>query len=409
AEEDRPELLFRWSQALVEAGELGKGVEKWNELRKKHMSSSWAKQKSKEMMELSAQVERLKEKGSEGAVSVTMAQVLFKQAEELLQQGKEAEAVARLDELVAKYPQSEWGKKASEGRALLLYKRGHDLMGQGKLEEGQAKHAELMEKYAETESAKKAAAEAKAREKTPPGMVYVPPGEFIMGSDPDEIVKELTKVYGASAAAAARQVFGFDDETPRSVVYVDGFYIDKCEVTNADYKKFVDATNGRAPAGWPDGKIPEGKENHPVTHVTWHEAAEYAKWAGKRLPTEAEWEKAARGTDGRLYPWGAEFDSLKCNTKEADVGSPTEVGKYLEGQSPYGCLDMAGNVYEWTADWYEPYPKSSFTLANPGEKMKVLRSSSFRDERIFAHAANRFEYAPSKSQAIAGFRCAQTP
>jgi formylglycine-generating enzyme required for sulfatase activity len=176
-------------------------------------------------------------------------------------------------------------------------------------------------------------------------MVHVPAGEFIMGNDT-----------------------GNPDERPQRRVYLDAFDMDKYEVTNAQYRRFIQATGREAPQTWPgryvqftDSKIsldwqagtyPAGQATYPVVMVNWADADAYCAWVGKRLPTEAEWEKAARGTDGRIYPWGNTWDAGKANTRETGIGHPQPVGSYPAGASPYGALDMVGNVWEWVADQY---------------------------------------------------------
>jgi formylglycine-generating enzyme required for sulfatase activity len=120
-------------------------------------------------------------------------------------------------------------------------------------------------------------------------------------------------------------------------------------VTNAEYARFVAATDHEPPKHWKGKTPPEDTADHPVTHVTWHDAVSYGEWAEKRLPSELEWEKAARGTDGREYPWG-DWNTGRCNTKETGIKSTTPVGQHSPfGDSPYGCVDMAGNVWEWTS------------------------------------------------------------
>jgi formylglycine-generating enzyme required for sulfatase activity len=176
-------------------------------------------------------------------------------------------------------------------------------------------------------------------------LVFVPAGEFTMGSDD-----------------------GNSDEQPAHTVYLDAFAIDRTEVTNAQYARCVQAGACRPPGSsssytranyFADPRYAD----HPVIYVSWDDARAYCAWAGRRLPTEAEWEKAARGTDGRTYPWGDEWDASKANTSEAGPGDTTPVGAYPQGASPYGALDMAGNVWEWVADWYgEDYYRES-----PGE------------------------------------------
>lgn len=171
-------------------------------------------------------------------------------------------------------------------------------------------------------------------------LILVPPGAFIMGSDEGEA-----------------------DEKPSHEVSLDAFYIGRYPVTNAQYRRFEEATGRTAPRHWSGGSIPEGKEDHPVVYVDWHDARAYCQWLTDkrdqvaRLPTEAEWEKAARGTDGLMYPWGDEFDKSKCNTEVSGIRDTTPVGKYSsQGDSPYGIADMVGNVWEWTSSQYFQYP-----------------------------------------------------
>jgi iron(II)-dependent oxidoreductase len=164
-------------------------------------------------------------------------------------------------------------------------------------------------------------------------MVEVPAGKFKMGTD----LK--------NADAASR---------PQHIANVSSYRIDKYLVTNAQYARFIAATGHRPPSDWKGGKIQTGTQMLPVTLVNWYDAQAYAKWAGKRLPTEAEWEKAARGTDGRRWPWGNEMNPARLNTYY-NVGSASNVNTYSNGVSPYGVYDMAGNVDEWVEDDFKPY------------------------------------------------------
>jgi formylglycine-generating enzyme required for sulfatase activity len=165
------------------------------------------------------------------------------------------------------------------------------------------------------------------------------------------------------------------------------FWIDKTPVTNAEYKRFLDANpehpvpiakeDWAQPYNWdrPSRSFPSGRADHPVVLVTWHDAVAYANWAGARLPAEEEWEKAARGPDGRRYPWG-DWEKERCNTYEAGVFTTTPIGKYSPaGDSPYGCVDMVGNVWEWTA-----------TKDDVG---RVVRGGSFINDRFYARCAFR--------------------
>jgi formylglycine-generating enzyme required for sulfatase activity/energy-coupling factor transporter ATP-binding protein EcfA2 len=191
-------------------------------------------------------------------------------------------------------------------------------------------------------------------------MLEVPAGEFLMGKE-------------------------------KRTVYVAAFQVDKYPVTNAQYKRFVDATKHSAPRHWEGGMYPDGKAVHPVVHVTWHDAVSYADWADKRLPTEEEWEKAARGTNGREYPWG-DWAEGRCNTRESGIGDTTPVGQYSPGgDSPYGCVDMAGNVWEWTSSEYET-----------GSDRRVVRGGSWDLYQFYARCAFRFRFFTVNSFEIYG-------
>jgi len=200
---------------------------------------------------------------------------------------------------------------------------------------------------------------------------------------------------------------GKEDESPQQEVILDAYNIDIYPVTNAEYKKFVDATGHKPPRNWKNGTYPEGKADHPVVWVTWYDAQAYAEWVGKRLPTEAEWEKAARGTDGRIYPWGNEFDKNKCNSREAGIKDTVPVGSYPDNASPFGVYDMAGNVWEWTADWYDAYRGSLYEFNRFGEKYKVLRGGSWYDGADFVRCSARNSADPNFSFSTIGFRCAE--
>ena len=239
----------------------------------------------------------------------------------------------------------------------------------------------------------------------PQGMVKIPAGSFQMGSD-----KVDTEGKGNEFGMAKPL---YQDEHPRREINLPTYSIDRYETTNAEYGRYIEATKARPPKTWPDGRVPAGRERLPVTNVNWYEAEQYCRWAGKRLPTEAEWEKAARGTDGREYPWGNEFDEKKANTGGAGVNDLAPVGSFPQGKSPYGVEDMAGNVWEWTADWYQPYPGSTYESKDFGQKFKVLRGSSWGGTGHYAlsyfyRSAHRFYIAPEMGFADAGVRCARS-
>lgn len=201
----------------------------------------------------------------------------------------------------------------------------------------------------------------------PKGMVYVPAGEFIMGSK-----------------------YGDPDERPQQIATTKAYFIDKYEVSNAEFAQFD-----------PSFQFPKGRENNAVV-VTWSKAVAYAKWAGKRLPTEKEWEKAARGTDGRIFPWGNTYD----NTYVVWDQTESRDGSIAKPESPYGCFDMAGSVWEWTSDWYKPYPGNDIPMEQYGETYKVMRGGSNFNNYSFIRTSHRYYLLPEKiSRYPVGIRC----
>ncbi len=230
------------------------------------------------------------------------------------------------------------------------------------------------------------------------GMVLVPAGEFIMGLSKGDL-KWIRQKIGAEERF-------FRNQLPRHKVNVPAFYIDKYEVSNIQYKKFVDAAGRTPPEDWKNGTYPAGKANHPVIYVSWHDADAYAKWAGKRLPSEAEWEKAARGPRSLLYPWGDTFKRNQANTETGGPGQTTPVGKYEKGKTHYGVYDMSGNVKEWTADFYKDYEGNPFKDEFYGlTEPKVARGGSFVEANYDCMGSTRFKITPSGSDEDLGFRC----
>jgi len=219
-----------------------------------------------------------------------------------------------------------------------------------------------------------------------PGMVYIPAGEFTLGSDE-----------------------GFPYEGPKRKVYLEGFYIDTFEVTNVSYKRFIDATGHKPPVHWKNGEFPKGQDQMPVVNVSYYDAQLYAKWAGKRLPTEIEWEKAARGRDGRKYPWGEWWQDGAANVSFLFglFSKPHEVGSHPDGKSPYGCFDMAGNVGEITDSFFQPYPGCTTNNPRFGNKYIVLRGGSFKTSRALCLTYMRDILKPDETRNDVGFRCAK--
>lgn len=241
-------------------------------------------------------------------------------------------------------------------------------------------------------------------------MITIPAGRFIMGTDFNRADVQ---------------------DKPQHTQSLPAYRIDKYPVTNAQYARFVAATGHRPPLHWKDGRIPPLLEKHPVTMISWFDAKKYAEWAGKRLPTEAEWERAARGNDGRRWPWGNNMDPERLNTYY-QVGSTTVVGSYPNGASPEGVMDLAGNVSEWVADDFLPYPESeapkdmfqakvaqipasaaerSKAVADfvaTDERYKVMRGGSWKSDPFSTSGYHRNFSWPNFASDFFGFRCVTT-
>jgi formylglycine-generating enzyme required for sulfatase activity len=239
-------------------------------------------------------------------------------------------------------------------------------------------------------------------------MVLVAAGEFWMGTSAEESARliETCRRAGRDERECRDR---YAAESPRHRVHLDAFYIDRYEITNAQYQRFVDATTRRKPVV-PDPAF--AGPTQPVGGVTWNDADAYCKWAGKRLPTEAEWEKAARGPEGRRYPWGDEWDERRANGNRR-LTRTAPVGSYPDGASPYGIHDMAGNVWEWVADWYgsDAYGRFGRTQNPTGPRTgdrKVLRGGSAFDGPDALRSASRLAYLPTDQDGNVGFRCAKS-
>lgn len=198
---------------------------------------------------------------------------------------------------------------------------------------------------------------------------------------------------------------GDEYERPVHKVNVKPFFIDTYEVTNEDYEKFVAATSHRAPSTWKSGSFPFHVARWPVTGVTWDDANDYAKWIGKRLPTEEEWEFAARGTDGRVYPWGNDWKQDFANANGAIPGL-ADVGSY-KGASPFGAYDMAGNAWEWTSSALRAYPGGGLPSNQLSGELKVIRGGSYESTNENATTTYRTGWPArgAKTYNQTGFRC----
>ena len=221
-------------------------------------------------------------------------------------------------------------------------------------------------------------------------MIEIPAGPFTMGSDDTD-----------------------PEDGPAQQMDLAAYEIDRFEVTNADFDVFAKTTGyltyaeQQGLAGWRN-EWDMGEDNHPVAIVTWDDATAYCEWLGKRLPTEAEWEKAARGEDGRRFPWGSDWDPSKANVKETGLRGTVAVGSFGAGSSAYGADDMTGNVWEWTADWYQAYPGNTAGDPYYGEQFRVTRGGGWFDEEPQSTTYNRNAADPTKTaNDDLGFRCAR--
>jgi formylglycine-generating enzyme required for sulfatase activity len=225
--------------------------------------------------------------------------------------------------------------------------------------------------------------------------IYIKSGEFTMGSS------DLDLEHA-------------DDELPQHRVFLDAYWISKTEITNGMYKNCVDAGVCKYSVSHITNPhfLDPAYTNHPVVYINWKGAQEFCNWIGGRLPTEAEWEKAARGPDGKQYPWDTELDGLIFTNSNNLVGDTTPVNALPSSVSYYGVLDMNGNVREWVYDWYDLdyYKHSPYNNPQGPEKtgLKVLKGASYLDSIRYTRAANRLAHKPNSPGATRGFRCAKS-
>jgi len=258
--------------------------------------------------------------------------------------------------------------------------------------------------------------------------VRVPAGVFLMGStEDDELASEDEKPSGWISVPGPPEYTKYDELTdkedkPQHKVYLDEYWIGKTPVTNVQYRVFEEAPGYEGPEHWEEDIIPKGKKEHPVVYVSWHDAVAFCDWLSYvssksiSLPSEAEWEKAARGTDGRTYPWGEQKPDIELCNFDDQVGDTTRVGRYSpQGDSPYGCVDMAGNVDEWTRSMYTkrygdpiygyPYEAGDGREDPDAEGIRVQRGGSFYGNEFSLHATSRSWDVPEVRYDGIGFRC----
>ncbi len=256
------------------------------------------------------------------------------------------------------------------------------------------------------------AAEESAKDNALEGdMVFIPAGHFIFGTN--------KKDDAAEALSMGIPKPWYADETPEKKVFLKGFYIDRFEVTNKRYKRYIDDLGAVPPPNWEDKTHPKEQDDHPVAWVSWYDAANFCQWAGKQLPSEKQWERAARGSDGKDYPWGNTFDSKLANLPHV-AGSktkPVAVGSFPKSASSEGVQDLIGNVWEWVENDYAPYPESTYSSEFYNSGMKVIRGHSVSDIghfpgpmyntalEKFARSGHRQFADPDQPAPDVGFRC----
>ena len=266
----------------------------------------------------------------------------------------------------------------------------------------------LGDKNNKNESRKISSEAAESSPKPQEDMVLIPAGEFLVGSTEQQALEAWRQNDGGWRKE------DYFSEYPQRKIRLEDFYIDKKEVSNSDYKIFISATDRTAPSPWNDQAL--NQPNQPVVGVDWNDADAYCRWLGKRLPTEAEWEKSARGPEGRIWPWGNTWNPKKSNHgkgsgygfDEADGYKFTApVGVEL-GVSPYGVLNMAGNVYEWTSDDFNAYPGNDKYLQEDfGKGFKVIKGGAYTDGQSEQRPASRVGYPKNYKDVDIGFRCAK--
>ncbi|MEC7641080.1 MAG: formylglycine-generating enzyme family protein [Nitrospinota bacterium] len=254
-------------------------------------------------------------------------------------------------------------------------------------------------------------------------MILIPAGNFRMGSTFRQIIKRWNQCLKIDKTC---REWWFKDELPEHKVYLDNYWIDMFEVTNEDYTEFVLATGHRPALDdtcqtekcksgnlWEGSSFPENISKQPVVQVSWHDAETYCHWRGKRLPTEAEWEKAARGPNGNAFPWGNKRPKGRATFQRKWHGTftMTNIGSYSNGKSIYGVYDMAGNVWEWVADWYDMKYYKSSTRRNPKGpaegQFKIVRGGSWINHALSLHSTFRRWSRPEVRFNDTGFRCAK--
>lgn len=239
--------------------------------------------------------------------------------------------------------------------------------------------------------------EEKSEETIKPVAVTTASPRYVTVAKPDLVNSDFTTDGSMIHIPASSFIFGDGQR-----LYLPDYEIDTFPVTNRDYLRFVQATATKHPTTWSNGKFPSERADHPVTGISWHEAAAYARWVNKRLPTQAEWEKAARGCDGRRFPWGNEFDSRRCNTLEAGLQRTTSIASYVNDESPYGVRDLIGNVWEWTAD------EEKARGLGVSETKRIIKGGAWNSPGRTIDCSVQSRFWPDHKHDNVGFRCVRS-
>jgi len=389
-------------------GRIEDGLEAYAEFVEANPGSNWKPVPVEEIDRYRQLVARYKPAAAKEKQQVTMALALYLGGLELATEGQADQALEKHELLIKDYGVSPWAKKAKLGMPKLMYECACYWVGKGDPKQAANILKDLVRRFPGDDYAKQAQSDLRHVLNVPKGMVYVPPGDLIMGSTEEQIKSAL-------AGQDTYKKADFEDEIPRHVVKVNAFYIDMREVACEEYRKFIESTKREPPLNWLRGRPMAGKEKHPVIMVSYEDAEAYATWVNKRLPTEAEWELAARGTDGRVFPWGNEYQEGTGNIMSGKRLFTRPVGSYPAGASPCGCLDMIGNAAEWVAGWYAPYPGAKFRSKKFGETHRMVRGGSWQTPAPAGARCARRMAVTAKSDdyytdyITIGFRCAKTP
>ena len=393
-----PPALAGLALQYKEQGKPSEAVAAWKDLKSRYPGAYALKEHAAEMAPL------LEAGAPPDAPAADNAAMLLNMARKSIEAGDFAAALPNLERLLRDFPTAPESAEAAELIAAQRLTEALEMMDSGKKAEAIA----LMERIVQEQRKSRGAAQASVLldliAAAPKGMAYIPAGQFTLGLSPERLA-EVVKRFGIPSFMVKTW---FSMQMPARRVDLKGFYMDEREVTNAEYKAYVDAAAAKPPVGeaWEGKEVRAGFQQIPVAGVTLEEAASYAAWAGKRLPTEEEWEKAARGVDGRLFPWGDEFDPKNCVAGISGVRGPEPVGTCPAGASPYGLQDMIGNVAEWTCSSYVPYPGAAESPAVADETLKVVRGAAWDElSKEFCLVTMRKGVDPATRSDKIGFRC----